>query len=111
LKATGAQLVALDLPGCGGSDDLRKYGPDEMLNAVGEAIALLKARYLMGGDRRSECMLASHDWGGFISYRIAAETVGLVNRVVAINIGYVSSRRNDLGDTREIAVDKSDRCR
>ncbi|KAK0920161.1 hypothetical protein LTR91_001022 [Friedmanniomyces endolithicus] len=95
LKATGAQLVALDLPGCGGSDDLRKYGPDEMLNAVGEAIALLKARYLIGGDRRSECMLASHDWGGFISYRIAAETVGLVNRVVAINIGYMPVMRGN----------------
>ncbi|KAK1093980.1 hypothetical protein LTR48_001243 [Friedmanniomyces endolithicus] len=57
LKATGAQLVAIDLPGCGGSDDLRQYGPDEMLNAVGEAVAQLKARYLTGGDRRSSC-----DW-------------------------------------------------
>ncbi|KAK0283624.1 hypothetical protein LTR35_006083 [Friedmanniomyces endolithicus] len=87
LRATDAQLVALDLPGCGGSDDLRRYGPDEMLNAVGEAIAQLKARYLTGSDRRLSCV--AHDWGGFISYRIAAETVGLVDRVVAINIGYM----------------------
>lgn len=104
MKATGAQLVAIDLPGCGGSDDLRRYGPDEMLNAVGEAIVQLKARYLTGGDRSSSCTILSHDWGGFVSYRIAAETVGLVDRVVAINIGYVSARRksrNYLGCARE----------
>ncbi|KAK0255091.1 hypothetical protein LTR12_004073 [Friedmanniomyces endolithicus] len=104
LKATGAQLVAIDLPGCGGSDDLRQYGPDEMLNAVGEAVAQLKARYLTGGDRRSSCMLAGHDFGGFISYRIAAETVGLVDRVVAINIGYMpvmrSNSRSAIEDSR-----------
>ncbi|KAK1071105.1 hypothetical protein LTR33_010512 [Friedmanniomyces endolithicus] len=95
LKATGAQLVAIDLPGCGGSDDLRRYGPDEMLNAVGEAIVQLKARYLTGGDRSSSCTILSHDWGGFVSYRIAAETVGLVDRVVAINIGYMPVMRSN----------------
>ncbi|KAK1814922.1 hypothetical protein LTR12_010698 [Friedmanniomyces endolithicus] len=95
LKATGAQLVAVDLPGCGGSDDLRQYGPDETLNAVGEAIAQLKALYLTGGDRRSSCILVGHDWGGVVSYRIAAETTGLVDRVVAINIGYMPVMRSN----------------
>ncbi|TKA80483.1 hypothetical protein B0A55_02312 [Friedmanniomyces simplex] len=86
-KQDGPILVALDLPGFGGSDDLGHYGPDEMLNTVSEAIVRLKAQYLID-DYRSRCLLVGHDWGGLLSYRIAAETLGLVHRVVAVNIGY-----------------------
>lgn len=60
-----ARLVALDLPGCGGSDSHSSYGPDEMLNAVAEGIVQLKRRYLKepsvsGSPQR--CLLVSHDW-------------------------------------------------
>lgn len=60
-----AHLVALDLPGCGGSDNHSVYGPDEILNAVAEAIVQLKRRYLKepsvaGTPQRS--VLVSHDW-------------------------------------------------
>ena len=60
-----AHLVALDLPGCGGSDSHSFYGPDEILNAVAEAIVHLKRRYLnespvSGPPQRS--VLVSHDW-------------------------------------------------
>ena len=60
-----AQLVALDLPGCGGSDSHSFYGPDEILNAVAEAIVELKRRYSKkssssGSLQRS--ILVSHDW-------------------------------------------------
>lgn len=63
--ASKAQLVALDLPGCGGSDSHSFYGPDEMLNAVAEAIVQLKGRYLRrstesGSEQKS--VLVSHDW-------------------------------------------------
>jgi pimeloyl-ACP methyl ester carboxylesterase len=58
-----AHLVALDLPGCGGSDSHSFYGPDEILNAVAGAIVQLKRRYLKdtsGSPQRS--VLVSHDW-------------------------------------------------
>jgi pimeloyl-ACP methyl ester carboxylesterase len=60
-----AKLIALDLPGCGGSDSHSLYGPDEMLNAVAEALVQLKDRYLNTSSesttsRRS--ILVSHDW-------------------------------------------------
>ena len=60
-----AHLVALDLPGCGGSDSHSFYGPDEILNAVAEAVIQLKGRYLKDSSvsessPRSE--LVSHDW-------------------------------------------------
>ena len=59
-----ARLVALDLPGCGGSDSYSFYGPDQILNAVAEAIVLLKSRYLLDAEPRSEgkAVLVSHDW-------------------------------------------------
>jgi len=87
LQSTGVQLVAIDLPGCGGSEDFERYGAGEILNGVAEAIALLKSQYL--ADDAAECILVGHDWGGIIAYRIAAETSGLVNRVVSINTAYV----------------------
>jgi pimeloyl-ACP methyl ester carboxylesterase len=43
---TKAKLVALDLPGCGGSDSHSLYGPDEILNAVAEAQRSLSGQFL-----------------------------------------------------------------
>jgi pimeloyl-ACP methyl ester carboxylesterase len=60
-----AKLVALDLPGCGGSDSHFRYGPDEILNAVAEAIVQLKNRYLSTSSSptsRQKSILVSHDW-------------------------------------------------
>lgn len=60
-----AHLVALDLPGCGGSDSHSFYGPDEILNAVAEAIVQLKGRYLeesSGSGSPQRSVLVSHDW-------------------------------------------------
>jgi pimeloyl-ACP methyl ester carboxylesterase len=52
-------------PGCGGSDSHSLYGPDEMLNAVAEAIVQLKDRYLStssGFTSPQRSILVSHDW-------------------------------------------------
>lgn len=65
--AQKAKLVALDLPGCGGSDSHSFYGPDEILNAVAEAIVQVKRRYLNQPEASSSPMktiLVSHDWYG-----------------------------------------------
>jgi pimeloyl-ACP methyl ester carboxylesterase len=91
--ATETRILALDLPGFGGSDDLEEYGANAVMNVVVEAVGTLKQRYLWymrdeGADVK--CILVGHDWGGLIAYRVAAETEGLVDRVVAINTAYVS---------------------
>ncbi|EME43495.1 hypothetical protein DOTSEDRAFT_72764 [Dothistroma septosporum NZE10] len=93
--ADEAQLVALDLPGCGGSDSLASYGPDQMLNTIAGAIVLLKQRYLEYTPS-SRCILVGHDWGGVIAYRIAAETKQLVDRVITINAPYMAYTANVL---------------
>ena len=80
--------MALDLPGYGGSDSLTKYGPNEVLDAVAEAIVMLRKRFLVGADSEignGFCMLVGHDWGGIVASRIAMETKGLVDRVVLLN--------------------------
>jgi pimeloyl-ACP methyl ester carboxylesterase len=64
--ASKAKLVALDLPGCGGSDSLSFYGPDEILNSVAEAVIQLKIRFshqsTSTNSTRQRSMLVSHDW-------------------------------------------------
>jgi pimeloyl-ACP methyl ester carboxylesterase len=60
-----ARLVALDLPGCGGSDSHSLYCPDEILNAVAEAVVQLKRRYSKDSSRTGSAqrsVLVSHDW-------------------------------------------------
>ena len=81
-------MVALDLPGYGGSDSLSKYGPNEVLDAVAEAIVMLRKRHLLSPDGEignGFCMLVGHDWGGIVASRIAMETKGLIDCVVLLN--------------------------
>lgn len=98
LEENGAKLVALDLPGFGGSDSLDEYGATEVLNLVVEAITLVKRQYLLpkAGQEEGQCILLGHDWGGAISYRIAAETTGLVDQIVILNSMHVSPSEEQL---------------
>lgn len=88
LRDNGALVVALDLPGYGGSDSLSQYGPDEVLNAIVEAIVLLKKQTFPNS--AGGCILIGHDWGGAITARLAAETEGLFDRAIYLNAPYVS---------------------
>ncbi|EMC95938.1 hypothetical protein BAUCODRAFT_148789 [Baudoinia panamericana UAMH 10762] len=98
---TATQFVALDLPGFGGSDSLATYSATGVLNAVTEAISELKRRYLEDGASGGRCILVGHDWGGLIAYRVAAETVGLVWRVVTINTAYAPLFKSNAGKMTE----------
>ncbi|KAI7545345.1 hypothetical protein KC331_g6267 [Hortaea werneckii] len=87
LASTDSKLVALGLPGYGGSDTPKDFGAESMLNAIIEAIIELKKRHLDSESQTSngQCILLGHDWGGAIAFRIAAETERLVDRVVVLN--------------------------
>ncbi|KAI7505013.1 hypothetical protein KC347_g8122 [Hortaea werneckii] len=87
LANTDSKLVALGLPGYGGSDTPKDFGAESMLNAIIEAIVELKKRHLDSGNQpgHGQCILLGHDWGGAIAFRIAAETEQLVDRVVVLN--------------------------
>lgn len=79
-----AQLIALDLPGFGGSDALPTYAADEVLNALVAAILQLKSRYLPRAGE-GKCVLVGHDWGAALTARLATETTGLLDRAVLLN--------------------------
>lgn len=87
--STKAQLVALDLPGCGGSDSLPSYGPNEVLNLIATTINQLKEHFSISGRSKPRCVLVGHDWGGVIGFRLAAETEGLIDELITLNSIYV----------------------
>ncbi|KAM0718826.1 hypothetical protein Q7P37_005898 [Cladosporium fusiforme] len=95
--AQKAKLVALDLPGFGGSGSHSSYGPNQILNAASEAIFQLKSRYANDSEISSSPMrsvLVSHDWGGVVAFRLAGETSGLIDEVVVLNSSYPWAARD-----------------
>ena len=72
-------LIAVDLPGYGGSDGLPGYGPNDVLEAITEYIVGMRKAYLRGDKK---IVLVTHDWGTLIGARLAAETQGLADHFV-----------------------------
>jgi pimeloyl-ACP methyl ester carboxylesterase len=63
-------LIAVDLPGYGGSDGLPSYGPYEMLETMTEFILDMRKQYLQA-DRK--VVVVTHDWGALVGARLASE--------------------------------------
>ncbi|CAO2653219.1 Nn.00g026300.m01.CDS01 [Neocucurbitaria sp. VM-36] len=85
-------LIAVDLPGYGGSDGLSAYGPYEVLEALSEFINAMRLLFLQGDKR---VVVVTHDWGAIIGARLASEakeladhwiiTSGIIPHLVASN--------------------------
>ena len=69
-------LIAVDLPGYGGSDSLPKYGPYEVLETMSEFMIDVRKQFLQQ-DRK--CVVVSHDWGTLICARLASEASELAD--------------------------------
>ncbi|KAH7135652.1 Alpha/Beta hydrolase protein [Dendryphion nanum] len=70
-------LIAVDIPGYGGSDSLPSYGPDQVLEALTAFILAMRAQHVEQGGK---LVMVSHDWGGLISARLASEAKELADR-------------------------------
>ncbi|KAH7392093.1 Alpha/Beta hydrolase protein [Phaeosphaeria sp. MPI-PUGE-AT-0046c] len=70
-------LIAVDIPGYGGSDGLPSYGAYDMLETMTEFILDMRKQYLQG-DRK--VVIATHDWGALIGARLASEAAQLADR-------------------------------
>ncbi|KAF1919088.1 Alpha/Beta hydrolase protein [Ampelomyces quisqualis] len=85
-------LIAVDLPGYGGSDSLPSYGPDEILETMTEFILDMRRQYMQINRR---VVVATHDWGALVGFRLAAEasqladhwiiTSGILPRLTTVN--------------------------
>lgn len=72
-------LLAVDLPGYGGSDSLPTYGPNDVLEALSEYIIGMRKLFLQDGKK---VVVVTHDWGTIIGSRLAAEAPGLADHYV-----------------------------
>ena len=95
-----ATLVAVDLPGYGGSDGCKKYNPEEVLEALTEFIVGMRDIYVdrenadapnAPYDRKQQSRgsqqvyIVGHDWGCVLAFRLASEAPGLADRFILAN--------------------------
>lgn len=83
-----AHLVAIDLPGYGGSQGLDKYSGTNVLERLTELIITLRTEY--GVDDSSEtnkkkAIIVAHDWGCVLAMRLASEAPSLAHRFILTN--------------------------
>jgi pimeloyl-ACP methyl ester carboxylesterase len=89
--ARKAVLIAVDLPGFGGSDSLPHYGPDKVLTVLAEFIMRMREQYLAPSDNRKikksaqKLLIVAHDWGAILAFRLAAEAPQLADRYILSN--------------------------
>ncbi|KAL5116867.1 hypothetical protein ACEQ8H_005219 [Pleosporales sp. CAS-2024a] len=72
-------LIAVDLPGYGGSDSLPNYGAYEVLETMAEFILDMRKQYLQTGGK---VVIATHDWGALVGARLASEAAHLADHWV-----------------------------
>ena len=86
-----AWLIALDLPGHGGSDSLQDYDPDTFLDSIVNFVIAMRGRYLPQSHQESKIVIAGHDWGAIVAFRLAVEAPQLADHFLVCNSVLVSS--------------------
>jgi pimeloyl-ACP methyl ester carboxylesterase len=84
-------LIAVDLPGYGGSDGLQRYDADGLLESLTAFILGMREQYLEEGGK---VVMVAHDWGAILSTRLASEAKELADRWIicsAIIVGYTNN--------------------
>ncbi|KAJ5996845.1 hypothetical protein N7499_006842 [Penicillium canescens] len=83
-----ASLVAIDLPGYGGTESLDKYNATNVLEKLTELIITLRIQYGVDSSEESNkkrTIIVAHDWGCVLSMRLAAEAPALAHRFILSN--------------------------
>ncbi|KAJ5586986.1 uncharacterized protein N7459_002751 [Penicillium hispanicum] len=94
-----ATLVAIDLPGYGGTQSLERYSATNILEKLTEFIVTLRTQY--GVDDSSESnkkrtIVVSHDWGCMLSMRLASEAPSLAHRFILSNAPLPSLAKSNI---------------
>ena len=88
-----ATLVAIDLPGYGGTQSLEKYSATNLLERLTELIIALRVQYGVENGSESnlkKTIVVAHDWGCLLSMRLASEAPSLAHRFILTNAPLVS---------------------
>ncbi|KAI1838272.1 hypothetical protein DTO006G1_4649 [Penicillium roqueforti] len=81
-------LVAIDLPGYGGTESLEEYNATNVLEKLTELIVTLRTQYGVDSGNESNkkrTIIVAHDWGCVLSMRLAAEAPSLAHRFILSN--------------------------
>ncbi|KAJ5803302.1 uncharacterized protein N7503_005752 [Penicillium pulvis] len=83
-----ATLVAIDMPGYGGTQGVKKYNGTNVLENMAQLIINLRIQY--GVDSATETskkrtIIVAHDWGCVVAMRLAAEAPSLADRFLLSN--------------------------
>jgi pimeloyl-ACP methyl ester carboxylesterase len=91
-----SSLVAVDLPGYGGSDRLGKYTATEVLEKLTEFIVAVRERYEIDKETSANptgrVIIVGHDWGCVLGMRLAADAPQLADRFILTNGPIVSKK-------------------
>ncbi|KAI9369966.1 hypothetical protein BJX61DRAFT_536020 [Aspergillus egyptiacus] len=83
-----ASVVAVDLPGYGGSASLDEYSATTVLESLTEFIIAMRTKYGIDGAagvRHQRTIIVGHDWGCLISMRLATDAPQLADRFILTN--------------------------
>ncbi|KAJ5748368.1 uncharacterized protein N7511_010064 [Penicillium nucicola] len=83
-----ASLVAIDLPGYGGTESLDKYSATNVLEKLTELIITLRTQYGVDSSEetnKKRAIIVAHDWGCVLSMRLAEEAPALAHRFILSN--------------------------
>jgi pimeloyl-ACP methyl ester carboxylesterase len=90
----GAVVVAVDLPGYGGSDGMKKYRASDVLDSLTGFVVAMRDHYGIdnedGGRRTRKVVIVGHDWGCALAFRLAADAPQLADRFIVTNGPLVS---------------------
>lgn len=90
-----SSLVAVDLPGYGGTDRLKTYSATQVLENLTEFIITIRELYGIGNSENAQSpgrvIIVGHDWGSVLCTRLAADASELADRFVLTNGPIVSS--------------------
>lgn len=82
-------MIAVDLPGYGGSDSLERHGATEVLESLTEFIVAIREKYGVDNEAMEKparrVIVVAHDWGAVLSFRLAAEAPQLADRFIITN--------------------------
>jgi len=86
-----ATIVAVDLPGYGGSDSFPKYDT-EVLEALSEFVVAMRDKYIpIDQSETLNTIIVGHDWGCVLGFRLASEAPALADRFILTNAPHVST--------------------
>lgn len=88
-----ANIVAVDLPGYGGSDSLDLYNATNVMENLANFVIAVRTKYGIDTNDASglnRTVIIGHDWGCVLAMRLAAEAPELADRFILTNGPLVS---------------------